>query len=117
MHADRRRNVFGTFFNLPLIFKVLRSKKLLVKYRMTFVNRYIIRISGVRQHEDEAAFTEADIDEKDSLKLKVSKTSNTSTSKKRKRKGRSGKDFAGKSKSAKSHKKRQKPKKRKATIS
>ena len=71
---------------------------------------------GVRQHKDEAAFTEADIGEKDSQMHKGSKASQTSTSKKRKRKGRSGKGFAGKGKSAKSHKKRQKSKKRKATT-
>ncbi|KAG2227709.1 hypothetical protein INT45_004751 [Circinella minor] len=137
VHPHRRRDVFGAFFNLPLIFKALQTKKLLMKYRTTFVtcaksagvqksgvqktgfycNRYIIRILGVRQHEGEATLAEADIGEKKSQIHRGSKASQTSISNKKKGKGRAGKGFAGKGKSGKSHKKRQKSKKRKATTS
>ena len=79
MHADRRPDVFGACFNLPLIFKITQTKKLLMTFRMSFVDRYIIRILDVRQHESEAAFTEADIGEKDSQMHEGSKASQTST--------------------------------------
>ncbi|KAI7848019.1 hypothetical protein BDC45DRAFT_541437 [Circinella umbellata] len=79
---------------------------------MIFVNQYIIRILGVRQHEGEAIPAEAYIGEKKSQIHKASKASQSSISNKKKGKGR-----AGKGKSGKSHKKCQKSKKRKATTS
>ncbi|KAI7852934.1 hypothetical protein BDC45DRAFT_558227 [Circinella umbellata] len=108
MHPHRRRDVFGAFFNLPLIFNALQTKKLSMKYRMTFVDRYIIRILGVRQHEGKATLAETDIGEKKSQIHKGSKATQTSISNKKKGKGRAGKGFAGKC---------QKSKKRKATTS
>ena len=73
---------------------------------MTFVNRYIIRILGVCQHEGEATLAETDTGEKKSQIHKGSKATQTSISDKKKGKARAGKGFAGKGKSGKSHKKR-----------
>ncbi|KAI7856211.1 hypothetical protein BDC45DRAFT_534089 [Circinella umbellata] len=116
---EHKREVFGSFFNIPKITQAMKTRKLYFGDRITFVNKHVLRVLGTRivvkqeknidekgDGSDSDDETMADATKQDSQR-RVQKPLS------RKGKGRAGKGQAGKGKSAKARKKGKKKVQRK----